>query len=81
MPLDVEDIALGHENRHRWNAPDAWVWSKVEAHTPLVAVDLYERAQATIRQRGAHGDAGKAPRRSGHPYLSAGYCGAASAAG
>jgi len=24
--LDVEDIALGHENRHRWNDPSQWVW-------------------------------------------------------
>jgi hypothetical protein len=32
--IDVDDIALGHENRHRWNDPSEWVWSKDEAHTP-----------------------------------------------
>ena len=50
--IDVEDIALGHENRHRWNAPEDWVWSKTEAHTPLVSVDLFQRAQDAIKHRG-----------------------------
>ena len=67
--VDVDDIALGHENRHRWNSPDEWVWSNTEAHTPLITVDQYERTQATIRQRGANSEAGKARRRSRHPYL------------
>src|SRR3954466_8127849 len=67
--IDVEDIALGHENRHRWNDPSDWVWSKTESHTPLISTDLYERAQQTIKARGTRGDSGKAPRHTGHPYL------------
>ena len=58
-----------HENRHRWNDPSDWVWSKTEAHTPLISTDLYERAQQTVKARGTRGEAGKAPRRSPHPYL------------
>ena len=67
--LDVEDIALGHENRRRWNHPSEWIWSKDEAHPPLISTDLYERAQQTVKARGTAGDAGKAPRRSRNPYL------------
>ncbi|MFG1610750.1 recombinase family protein [Actinoplanes sp. NPDC049265] len=67
--IDVEDIALGHENRHRWNDESEWVWSKGEAHTPLITTDLYQRAQTTIKVRGTNGEQGRAPRRSTRPYL------------
>ncbi|HZO65990.1 MAG TPA: recombinase family protein [Kribbellaceae bacterium] len=67
--IDVEDIALGHENRHRWNDPSEWVWSKTEAHTPLVSVELFERAQTSAKKRGTSGESGRAPRRSVRPYL------------
>ncbi|MBL7255943.1 recombinase family protein [Paractinoplanes lichenicola] len=67
--INVDDVALGHENRHRWNDPSQWVWSREESHTPIVSTDLYERAQQTIKKRGTNGDAGRAPRHTGHPYL------------
>jgi site-specific DNA recombinase len=67
--LDVEDVALGHENRHRWNDPSQWAWSRTEAHTPLISTDLYKRAQQTIKARGTHSATGKAPRHTGRPYL------------
>ena len=67
--IDVEDVALGHEARHRWNDPSEWVWSRSESHAPLISTDLYERAQRTVKARGAVGDHGRAPRRSRHPYL------------
>ena len=67
--IDVEDVALGHENRHRWNDPAQWVWSRAESHMPLISTELYERVQQTITKRGANGDAGRAPRHTGRPYL------------
>ncbi|GID32905.1 recombinase family protein [Paractinoplanes brasiliensis] len=67
--IDVDDVALGHENRHRWNDPSQWAWSRTESHTPLISTDLYERAQRTVKTRGAIGEGGKAPRRSRHAYL------------
>ncbi|WP_097319155.1 recombinase family protein [Paractinoplanes atraurantiacus] len=67
--IDVDDVALGHENRHRWNDPSQWAWSRAESHTPLITTDLYERAQLTVKTRGAIGEGGKAPRRSRHAYL------------
>ena len=33
--IDVEDIALGHENKHRWNDESEWGRPETEAHTPL----------------------------------------------
>ena len=68
--IDVEDVALGHEARHRWNDPSEWVWSRTESHTPLISTDVYERAQRTIKARGTRSDGGgKAPRHTGRPYL------------
>jgi hypothetical protein len=67
--VDVEDVALGHENRHPWNDPSQWVWSRIEAHEPLISTDVYERAQQTVKKRGTNSDAGKAPRHTGRPYL------------
>ncbi|MBB4693580.1 hypothetical protein BKA14_003728 [Actinoplanes abujensis] len=67
--IDVDDVALGHENRHRWNDPSQWAWSRSESHTPLISTEHYERAQRTVKTRGAIGEGGKAPRRSRHPYL------------
>jgi predicted transposase YbfD/YdcC len=34
--LDVEDVALGHETRMRWNDPTSWVWSAQVVHEPRV---------------------------------------------
>ena len=33
--LDVEDVALGHESKMRWNHPSEWVWSEQQIHTAL----------------------------------------------
>ena len=64
----MEDVALGHENRHRWNDPSQWAWSRAEAHEPLISTDLYESAQQTIKKRGTNSDTGlcciKPPSRS-----------------
>jgi site-specific DNA recombinase len=67
--IDVEDISLGHENKHRWNDPADWVWSAKPAHTPLISVELFEQAQGTVKVRGTHGEAGRARRRTTRPYL------------
>ncbi|WP_092546296.1 recombinase family protein [Actinoplanes derwentensis] len=67
--IDVDDVALGHESRHRWNDPSKWIWSRIQSHEPLISTDLYEQAQRTIKKRGTNGTAGKAPRHTGHPYL------------
>ena len=67
--IDVEDISLGHENKHRWNNPADWVWSTTVAHTPLISTALFEKAQSNIKVRGTNGEAGRARRRTTRPYL------------
>jgi transposase InsO family protein len=44
-----------HENRHRWNDPSEWAWSKTQAHPAVISTDLYKRAQQTIKARGTNG--------------------------
>ena len=43
--IDVDDVAMGHETRMRWNATDKWIWSKELAHEPLVTIEDFEAAQ------------------------------------
>ena len=53
-PADgVDDVALGHETKMRWNDSGDWVWSGEVVHEPLVSVEDFERAQAmfSIKKR------------------------------
>ena len=43
--IDVEDVALGHETRMRWNNRADWIWSEGQTHEPIISVDEYEAAQ------------------------------------
>jgi hypothetical protein len=63
--IDVDDIALGHESRHRWNDPSQWVWSTAIADKPLISTELFDLA----RQINLRGVSGRAPRCSARPYL------------
>ena len=37
--IDVEDVALGHDTKMRWNDPTQWVWSENPTHTAIVSAD------------------------------------------
>lgn len=43
--LDVDDVALGHETKLRWNDRADWVWSAETTHDALVSVEDFARAQ------------------------------------
>jgi site-specific DNA recombinase len=43
--VDVDDVALGHQTKLRWNDQTAWVWSAEQAHEPLVSPELFQQAQ------------------------------------
>ena len=43
--IDVEDVALGHETRMRWNDRCDWIWSESQTHEPIISVEDYEAAQ------------------------------------
>ncbi|MFF4116291.1 recombinase family protein [Streptomyces sp. NPDC001714] len=78
--LDVDNVALGHETRLRWNQPDAWIWSNDRVHPPLIDTETFELAQAlraakgadhTTRERRRH----TSPRYVLRTFLHCGLCG------
>ncbi|MHB1444694.1 MAG: recombinase family protein [Acidimicrobiales bacterium] len=64
--IDVDDVALGHETKMRWNARSEWVWSEQDKHPALISVDEFEATQAIFA-----GSQRTAVRRerTRHPYL------------
>ena len=51
--IDVDDVALGHETKLRWNKPNAWIWSTDVVHEPLISPAVFEQAQQVFAARGA----------------------------
>jgi site-specific DNA recombinase len=51
--LDVENVALGHTAKMRWNPADKWVRSEQMAHPQIITEDDFELAQATLAGRGS----------------------------
>ncbi len=43
--VDVDDVALGHVTKMRWNDTDEWIWSAEPTHEPLVSRELFEAVQ------------------------------------
>jgi site-specific DNA recombinase len=70
--LDVDDVALGHETKLRWNTLDAWVWSTDPAHEALVSREDYERAQR-LQAAAARRPVDRKPHRSRHDYVFKGF--------
>ena len=51
--LDVENVALGHTAKMRWNPADRWVFSEQAAHPAIISKEDFELAQATLAGRGS----------------------------
>ncbi|WP_433754721.1 recombinase family protein [Nocardia sp. CA-135398] len=66
--IDVEDIALGHETRMRWNDRDQWVFSDHLVHDPIIDTDTFERAQQVLAAKGA-GRGTRERHRTHHTYM------------
>jgi hypothetical protein len=49
VPIDIDDVALGHQTKMRWNDRDDWVRSEQQTHEPLVPVELFEAGAAAPR--------------------------------
>lgn len=47
--IDVDDVALGHESKMRWNDESERVWSQEVTHEPIVDTDTFEAAQDIFR--------------------------------
>ncbi len=67
--LDVEDVALGHESKMRWNHQSQWVWSEQHTHPAIVEPETFESAQDVFA--GAQRAAVR-KERTRHPYLLSG---------
>lgn len=46
--LDVDDVAVGHISRMRWNPKDQWVHLAEPTHPPLVSREILDQVQARI---------------------------------
>ena len=58
--LDVDDVALGHQTKLRWNDRSDWIWSAEETHEAIITPELFARAQEQ-RIRRAADDAERSP--------------------
>ena len=46
--IDVEDVALGHETRMRWNAEAQWVRSEQQTHEAIIDIERFEAARKPL---------------------------------
>jgi site-specific DNA recombinase len=51
--LDVENVALGHTAKQRWNPEHKWVRSDQPAHPQIISEDDFGHAQAVLAERGS----------------------------
>jgi len=74
--LDIDDVALGHITKLRWNPAEKWIWSDRVVHTPIVDVDTFTRAGQLLAGRGT-GPTKRIPHPARRPYVLRGvlFCG------
>jgi hypothetical protein len=65
--IDVEDVALGHTTKLRWNDSGKWVWSDKIVHPPVIDRETFDQVQVMVGGR-ATSPAAHKPHRSRHPY-------------
>lgn len=71
--IDVDDVALGHTSKMRWNDSDRWIWSDKVVHEPLIDAADFERAQALVAAKGQR-PVVPGVRRARHPYVLRSLC-------
>jgi site-specific DNA recombinase len=64
--VDVEDVALGHTTKLRWNEAGKWIWSDKIVHPPIIDRETFDQVQAMVGAR-ANAPAGHKPHRRLHP--------------
>lgn len=65
--LDVEDVALGHVSKMRWNDEDAWIVSEALTHEPLVSDEQF-RAVRTLAAAGRRRPVVRKARPTSQPF-------------
>jgi site-specific DNA recombinase len=66
--VDVDDVALGHETKLRWNDQADWIWSTEETHEAIVSAADYVRVQDQM-SAGRNRPAVRRARATPRPYL------------
>ncbi len=66
--VDVDDIALGHETKLRWNHETEWIWSTDKTHEALVSTEDYVKVQEHMAA-GVRRPVSRKPRTTERPYL------------
>jgi site-specific DNA recombinase len=51
--LDVDNVALVHAAKMRWNPADQWLFSDQIAHPPIIDRDDFEKVQVILAGRGS----------------------------
>jgi site-specific DNA recombinase len=74
--VDVDDVALGHETKLRWNDKADWIWSTEATHEALVSAEDYVKVQEHMAA-GVRRPLTRKPRTTERPYLLRGllFCG------
>jgi len=74
--IDVDDVALGHQTRMRWNDPDAWICSDRPVHPPLIDGTAFQTVQELLAAAGRRA-VDRKPRRTAREYALTGlmFCG------
>jgi len=57
--IDVEDVALGHETKLKWNDKSAWVFSDKQVHEPLVSKQTFDAGQQRMANQGPRSSGAK----------------------
>ena len=75
--IDVDDVALGHETKMRWNPATEWIYSDGIAHEPLIDERTFTNVQARIAAGAQRRDVQRKPRVSKRNYALSGlvFCG------
>ncbi|MGH2752919.1 MAG: recombinase zinc beta ribbon domain-containing protein [Actinomycetota bacterium] len=68
--VDVEDVALGHETKQRWNLESDWIYSETVVHEAIVDDDTFKAAQDVRGSRSRYNT--RAPKKTGRAYALSG---------
>ncbi len=69
--LDINDVALGHATKMRWNEAGQWICSDQVVHTPVINAETFEHVQQLIANR-RHVTGPRERFRTSHVYVLAG---------
>ncbi|WP_078857168.1 recombinase family protein [Streptomyces sp. NBRC 109706] len=66
--IDVDNVALGHETKLRWNDKETWVWSTSIVHEPLIDMETFQAVQQMLAGKGT-GRKHRERQTTRHPYV------------